>query len=279
MAAFGLWPYSDLITLSATLDRPPAPIGWALHHIPQVLARIAWSTERFTARALPELILGHPLWMVPLAAGLLLSFARWRSWLFVYLQLGLSMAFLFAINWDARYFANAVPLWCALVATGGVWIAGSLGPAPLPGRLRGAHLLAAIVAVLVVLQSVAAWRLVHHQGTATENEAARTEAPFLRARLGPDEAVMAFTTSYWSYWTDRPAVYVVISDPPAFMEVVRRLKVRYAALPTSALADLAARYPDRRLPAALVVDHANAATDVTVFRVVDAAAARPGSRR
>jgi hypothetical protein len=209
--------------------------------------------------------------MVPLAAGVLLSLARWRQWLFAYLQIGLTLTFIFAVNWDARYFASAVPLWCALTAPGAVWLARTLGPAPLLGRLRGAHLLAAILAVLVLLQAVAAWRIVVHQGTGTENAAARAEAPFLRAHLEPDEAVMALTTSFYAYWADRPAVYIPIADTPRFMEVVRRLKVRYAAFPTSALAMLAARYPDGRLPATLVFDHANDADDVTVFRVVDTA--------
>jgi hypothetical protein len=78
---------------------------------------------------------------------------------------------------------------------------------------------------------------------------------------------MAINTSYYAYWVDRPAVYLVIAEPPRFMNEVRRLKVRYAALPTSRLAEIAARYPGGRLPAALLFDHADAATDVTVFRV------------
>ena len=272
VAAFGLWPYSDLLTIAATLERPPAPIGWALHHIPQVLTYLQSSGVRFVGRALPKSLLGHPLWMVPLAAGLLLSLARWRQWLFVHLQLGLTLAFILAINWDARYFASAVPLWCVLAAPGAVWFARALGPAPLLGRVRGVPLLATVLAALVLLQGVAAWRDAAHQGTGTENAAARAESPFLRTHLAPDEAVMALTTSYYAYWTDRPAVYVVIADEPPFMDVVRRLKVRYAALPTSALADLAARYPGGRLPAALVFDHASEANDVTVFRVVNATA-------
>jgi hypothetical protein len=279
VAVFGLWPYSDLLTLSTPLERPPAPIGFALHHIPQVLAHMEWSVVRFVGRALPESLLGHPLWMVPLAAGLLLSLARWRQWLFAYLQIGITLAFIFAVNWDARYFASAVPLWCVLTAPGALWLARTLAPAPLVGRVRGAHLLVALLVALVLLQSVAAWRTVAHQGTGTENAAARAEAPFLRAHLSPDEAVMALTTSFYAYWADRPAVYLPIADTPRFMEVVRRLKVRYAALPTSALAELAARYPGGRLPATLVLDHVNEADDVSVFRVVDAAAgtrATPG---
>jgi hypothetical protein len=186
--------------------------------------------------------------------------------------------FMFAINWDARYFASATPLWCVLAAPGALWLARTLGPVPLLGRVRGAHLLVAIVVALGLLQSVAAWRTVRHQGTGTENAAARAEAPFLRQHLAPDEAVMAITTSFYSYWADRPAVFVVIAEEPRFMEVVRRLRVRYAAFPTSALADLSARYPGGRLPAALVVDHSSEANDVTVFRVVDAGAG-PGPRR
>jgi hypothetical protein len=245
---------------------------------PQILAA---HIAGLMAAASPLLIAQSSRVMVEsvFAAGLLLSLARWRQWLFAYLQIGLTLGFVFAVNWDARYFASAVPLWCVLTAPGALWLARTLAPAPLVGRVRGAHLLVAFLVALVLLQSVAAWRTVAHQGTGTENAAARAEAPFLRAHLSPDEAVMALTTSFYAYWADRPAVYLPIADTPRFMEVVRRLKVRYAALPTSALAELAARYPGGRLPATLVLDHVNEADDVSVFRVVDAAAgtrATPG---
>jgi hypothetical protein len=62
----------------------------------------------------------------------------------------------------------------------------------------------------------------------------------------------------------------VIADRERFMATVRRLRVRYAALPTSRLAEFAARYPGGSLPASLVLDHEDPRHDVTVFRVVDA---------
>ncbi|HEY6866998.1 MAG TPA: hypothetical protein VI792_07065, partial [Candidatus Eisenbacteria bacterium] len=274
IAAFGIWPYShDLVSISATLARPPSPFGFALHHAPQVLAHIGASALRFAVRTCPRDLLGNPVWMVALAAGIALSLPRWRSWSFVYVQIAMTLTLLFATNWDARYFASLVPLGCALAAPGAMWIAGALGPVPLVGRVRGSHLLVATLAALVLLQAGAGRRDVADQPT-TENTAARAVAPFLRAHLQPDESVMALTTSYYAYWADRPAVYLVIADAPDFMEVVRRLKVRVAALPTSRLAELAARYRDGRLPAALVLDHADPTADVTLFRVRGAGAGR-----
>jgi hypothetical protein len=75
------------------------------------------------------------------------------------------------------------------------------------------------------------------------------------------------TTSYWSWFSQRPSVHLVIADEPRFNAVMRRLKVRWAALPTSRLAEFAARYPDRVLPRSLVFDHADSTRDVTVFAV------------
>ena len=268
VAAFGLWPYRDLLSLSATLERPPAPLGFALHHVREVLTHVAASAVRFTVQTCPREILGNPVWMVALAAGVALTLSRWRAWLFAYVQIGLTLGLLFAVNWDARYFASLVPLWCAIAATGALWIARALGPLPLAGGLRGSHLLAGTLVALVLLQAAATRRDVAGH-LVSENVAARAEAPFLRAHLGPDESVMALTTSFYAYWADRHAVFIVIADTPDFMDVVRRLHVRYAAFPTSQLDDLAARYPGGRLPPALVVDHADSTADVTVFRVRD----------
>jgi hypothetical protein len=64
----------------------------------------------------------------------------------------------------------------------------------------------------------------------------------------------------------------VIADDARFAEVVRRLKVRWAALPTSRIPQFAARYPGGHLPAALVVHHVDPQRDITVFQVRDAAA-------
>src|SRR5262249_40420311 len=110
-----------------------------------------------------------------------------------------------------------------------------------------------------------------------ELAAARHEAPFLRARLGPDESVMVNTTSYWAWVLDPPAVHFVVADSAGFMGTVRRLKVRWAVLPTTEIPTFAARFPGGRLPAALSVDHVD--PGVTVYQVSDPARnpASPGA--
>ena len=266
VGAFGLMPYMDVITMSGSLERPPAPLGYALHHLPQVIAHSVSSAVRFAVRTLPADVLGNPAWMVPLAIGVLLTLARWRDWLWVYVQLAITMAFIFAVNWDDRYFATSVPLWCALAAPGAWWIAERLWTQRLWGPLGGREVLVAALATLLLLQAVAARRTTR-EWTAPESLAARSEAAFLREHLKPDEAVMALTTSYYAYWADRPAVYVIFADPPRFEAEAKRLQVRYAAFPTSRLAELAAHFPDGRLPDALVADHADPAHDVTIFQV------------
>ena len=67
--------------------------------------------------------------------------------------------------------------------------------------------------------------------------------------------MIAETTSYWTWFADRASVHLPIAGEAEFMAVVRRYRVRWAALPTSRLAELAARYPEGRLPVALVRDH------------------------
>jgi len=271
ISAFAMMAYMDYLDLRGGLTRPPAPIGWALAHPGAVLLHSAASALRFAVRTLPKDILGNPLWTVPLAAGLALSLARWRDWLFVYLYLGVTLPFIFAVNWDARYFASSVPLWCVLAASGAGWIANALGPAPLLGRLRGRHLLAGALVGLVLVQIAAARREVADQ-VAEENSNARAAAPFLREHLGPHEAVMCLTTSYYAWFADRPARFVVFADEPTLLDDLRHFRVRYAVFPTDSLAGIASRYPGGRLPAAFAPDHVDAAHDLTVFRVRDAGA-------
>jgi hypothetical protein len=161
-----------------------------------------------------------------------------------------------------------VPLWALATALGAAWLARPLADLELWGPLRGRHLLAAALAALCVVQTADARRDVGRLQP-PEIEAARAEAPFLRARLAPDESVMVLTTSLWSWYLDRPSVHLVIADEARFLATVRRLKVRWAALPTSRIPTLAARFPGGRLPRALRLHHADPARDVTVFRVVD----------
>jgi hypothetical protein len=217
-------------------------------------------------RTLSADILGNPVWVVAFAAGVLLSLSRWREWLWIYVQLAITVAFIFAVNWDDRYFAASAPLFCAFAALGAWWILRQLGPQRLIGGVRGAHLLGATFVALILLQAAAARRTAI-EWTAPESLSAQSEAPFLRAHLAPDEAVMALTTSYYAYWADRPAVYVILADSSRFETEAHRLKVRYAAFPTSRLEELASHFPDGRLPLSLRIDHVDPGHDVTIFKV------------
>jgi len=134
------------------------------------------------------------------------------------------------------------------------------------GPLKVSTVLVVATAVVLLLQVAVARRTLLAY-VPPEIDAAQTEAAFLRERLAPDEAVLAMTTSYWSWFTGRPSVYLVIADEPRFDDAMRRLKVRWAALPTSRLPEFAARYPGGALPRSLVYDHADSVTDVTVFSV------------
>jgi len=270
VGAYGLWPYVDHLTFSHGLDRPPAPIAFALTHLPEVLRHWAQSAVRFAISYLPQEVGGHPVWMVPLAIGIVLVARAWRTFLAPALYLVVTVAFIFAVNWDGRYFSSTVPLLSIATALGAMWVAERIGPVALWGRLKGSHVLIATLVVTGALQVAVARR--NLQQRSPEIDAARSEAPFLREQLGPDESVMVVTTSFWSWFTDRPSVHLVIADDARFAEVVRRLKVRWAALPTSRIPQFAARYPGGHLPAALVVHHVDPQRDITVFQVRDAAA-------
>ena len=269
VTAYGIWPYVDTIAFSHGLAHPPTPLGFALHHIPQVLRHTAGSAVRFTAYALPNDIAGNPAWVIPLVVGLLLAAGRWREFAFAWVYLGSTLALVFAVLWDSRYFASTVPLWALFTAFGATFLARTLGPLPLSGRLRGVHVLAGALAILLAVQTVAARRALIGLRQ-PEIEAARALAPELRERLAPDESAMVVTTSFYSWFADRPTVHLVIADEPAFRATIRRLKVRVAALPTSRLAVFAARFPGGRLPPELVLERSDPALDVTVFSVREA---------
>jgi hypothetical protein len=271
VGAFGIWPYVDHLAFSNGLDRPPAPLAFALAHAPAVLRHMAESLVRFAIHTLPEHVAGNPVWVLPCAAGLVLSIPRWRAFLFAWLYLGATLTFIFAINWDARYFTSAVPLFALFTALGCAWLGRAIAPLPLIGRLTARPLLVAAVLVTFGIQAGAARREVS-RFMPPEIEAAQAEAPFLRAHLKPDESAMVMTTSFYSWFADRPTVHLVIADDARFMETVSRLRVRAAILPISRLAEFAERYPDRRLPRALVLDHLDRARDAAVFLVSPAAA-------
>lgn len=266
VVAFGIWPYVDHLTFSHGLDRPPSPIGFALAHLPEVLRHMVTSLVRFVALTLPREILGNPLWMLPLVTGLLLSLRRSRAWAFAYLYLGGTLAFISAVHWDARYFTSTAALWCLFAGAGVAWLARPLLARPLIGPLHARSLLVAAAAVTMLAQLVVARRDVARFAP-PELAAARGEAPFLRTHLEPGESVMAVTTSYWSWFADRPSVHLVIADSARLDDTLERLRVRYVALPTSRLAELAEAYPGRRLPAAFRLLREDRARDVTLFAV------------
>jgi 4-amino-4-deoxy-L-arabinose transferase-like glycosyltransferase len=266
-ATFAVWPFVDPIEFSHALTRPPAPLPFALEHAPQVLAHTASALWRFARSALPRDLLGHLAWAPLLAVGAALALRRWRTWGFAWLYLAPAALLMAAVSWNTRYFASTTPFWCLLAGLGASALAFRL---PAAARRPATGLLAVAFLALAATQTLRAWREVRAGGP-PELAAAIAEAPILAARLAPGEALMAVTTSYWSWFADRPSVHLVIAGEPAFSEVTRRYRVRWAALPTSRLPELAARFPGGRLPAALVADHADPERDITVFAVRDSA--------
>ena len=266
IAAYGIWPYVDQVRFSHGLDRPPAPLAFALTHLPAVARHWCWSAIQFLRVSLPGDVLGSALWAVAFAAGVVLALARPREYGFALLAIAVMLGFIFAVHWADYYFSSVTPLICLIAGLGGMWLWRLLEDEPILGPVRGGHLLAAGAALLIVLQGAIAWRQAERIDS-PELVAARHEASWLRARLPADASVMVLTTSWWSWYADRPTVHLVIADRERFAEVVKRLEVRYAALPTSQIAKLAAHYPEGRLPDLLVVDHVDSARDLTVFAV------------
>jgi len=277
VGAYGIWPYYDHLKFNAGLDRPPAPIGFALHHLPEVAKHWVESFLRFfVIHTLPEEILGHQ-WIVPAAVGVAASLRRWREHLFIYCFVAATTSVVFAVNWDARYFVLPAAFWCLFAATGAVELLRRLGP--VPGR-AGLDLLPILIAVLLLslpLEAAVARHLVRSSGW-DENAAAKVLGPELNRRLGPDESVMVMTTSTYAWYADRPTVHLVISDRARFLATLRRLKVRLAVLPTARLDEFASRYEGGRLPDALRFERTEQALGVTVFRVDPDAAPGSGPR-
>jgi 4-amino-4-deoxy-L-arabinose transferase-like glycosyltransferase len=266
VVAYGLWPYVDHLAFSHGLDHPPAVLPFVLSHVPQVIEHMVVSVMRFTLSALPEEIIGHAFWMLPLAVGIALALGALRTWAFALLYLAITFVFVMAVHWDARYFTSSVPLYCLLTASGAIALWERVASLTLVGPFKASAVVLGATALVFLLQFASARRT---QATfhPPELDAARREAAFLRARLKPDEAVLAVTTSYWSWFADRPSVHMILSDTPRFDAAMTRLKVRWAALPTSRLAEFAARSPGGQLPPALVFDHADTTVDISIFEV------------
>jgi len=277
--ASAMWAYGDPIMLSHGLDRPSGFAGFAVRHPLDVLTHFLRGAWYFAKSVLPFGLLGNPLWLLTAVLGLDAVRRSWRAGLFAVLYIGLTVGLVLSISWEGRYFASTVPAWCLLAAVGatraaraldGRWAAGARAGRPVPPLAAAAVLaLAAIGPLVAVLRQPARVFPPH-----PEIAAAREYAPWLQARLAPDEAVMVMTTSYWAWFVDRPVVHLVIADSTDFLEEVRRLKVRWAVLPTEALPPRIARYPDRRLPRALVVEGRDPVLGVTRYRVEPAGAAR-----
>jgi hypothetical protein len=274
VTTYGLWPYVDQIQFSHGLEHPPAALPFALHHVPEIARHWVASLVRFSRFNLSEDVLGNPIWTIPFVAGALIAIARWRALGFAALYLATTLGFIFAVHWASYYFTSLTPSVCLITAAGGLWLWRALAERPIAGPFRGAHLLIGAAVVAFVLQAHASRREARAVGS-LEIQAAQHEVPFLREHLAPDESVMVLVTSFWAWYADRPAVHLVIADDQRLAEVFARLKVRYAALPTSRLPEFAAHYPGGRLPAALVVDHELPEYDFTVFRVVASPAQAP----
>jgi hypothetical protein len=265
-AAFAVWPYVDHLRFSHGLDRPPEPLTFALVHLRAVAGQILESTTTFATRTLARDILGSFVWYVPLLVGGVIAARRLRTWAFAWLFLLASLPFLFAVYWAPRYFATLAPVFFAFTALGAVSIWQRVSPRISPAR--GAMIVAVLLGALAAYQSVRTWRAVPRTFT-PELDAARAEAPFLTEHLAPDEAVMVNITSYWAWFTDRPAVHLVIDDDERTRDVLRRLRVRYAALPTSRLDEYAGRYPGGALPSYFELEYQNTELDVSIFRIRD----------
>jgi hypothetical protein len=265
VGAYGIWPYVDHLRFNAGLERPPAPMAFALGHLPQVLRHWLDSAALFALHTWHEEILGHQ-WVLPVAAGMLLALRRWRDHLFAYVYVIATPCLIFAVNWDSRYFVSVTALWCLFAATGAVWMWRRLGHDRVTGTLDMRPLLLLLFALALLTQLNVARQWVR-RFRPPESAAAIAMAPELTRRLAPDESAMVITTSLYAWFADRPTVHLVISDTPRFLDTLRRLKVRLAVLPTASLAEYAARYEGARLPAALVFEREEPRLGVTVFRV------------
>jgi hypothetical protein len=267
VAAFGLWPYTDLYALTHILNRPPGALSFALHHLPQIIGQIGGSVWRFGRYTLPHDLLGHWVLLLPLAAGSAITLRRWRIWGPVLAAVAIVSLFLFATHWVARYFAMITPLLAMLCALGMARMFRALRVLS-PGALR----LVATIALAVAFAAGAAISLARtwrdgEPVASGELIAARAAAPWLRAHLSHEDAVMGEVTSYWAWFSDRPAVHPVIADSVRFEAVLDRLHVRVAAFSDTALAQFIAHSPGRRLPSALIRVPEREVPGVHLFRV------------
>jgi 4-amino-4-deoxy-L-arabinose transferase-like glycosyltransferase len=268
---FVLWPYLDPITFSHGLDRPPPALPFLAAHAGAVARHVAANLVHLLRGAIARELIGHVLWLPPLLIGGAITLTRPRTWGFAWIYMVPAALAMAAMSWNTRYFASLVPGLALMAAVGAAWLAERVA---LERRSPAARTLAiAALVVLLAFQASRAWRGAEEPAP-PELGAALAARHDPRLTLAPDEAIIAITTSYWSWCLDRPSVHLPIGDPARVAAIARRLHVRWAALPTSRLAELEARYPGGRLPAMFVPAWSDAAHDLTVFAVRDSAPPR-----
>ncbi|MDD4857507.1 MAG: glycosyltransferase family 39 protein [Candidatus Krumholzibacteria bacterium] len=259
-------PYLDNATLMHSLEHPPSSFVWTVEHPRAVAAHSLGGLRQLAVYVLPGHLLGQRMWLLPMALGLVIAIWDRRRWWFALLYGVIMLVTIMPVSWLPRYFTSLVPFVAGLAALGLLKIVSYIdliGP-----RLRRSVLAFVLIACacLLVLQMDRARRGAPNTYT-PELAAARAYGPWLNERLGPGEAVMAETTSYWSWYSDRPSVYLVICDEARFRKVVERLKVRWVALPLSRLGEFSERFPDGRLPGLLEPFVEDRDLDIAIFRV------------
>ena len=259
-------PYVDPFTFYHGLEPPPAPFGFLIAHVGEVARHFFLSMRTFGWHTLPHELLGSRIWLVPVALGVGLALARWRTWWPLLLFAAITCGIFFALDWLPRYFSALAPVACALAALGAVWLVRGAGPRGVAGPLRVEHVGMAVLAVLVVLAAAPAAR---HAGETYHPEwaAARAWGPRLAARLAPGEALMVDVTSYWAWTTDRPAVHAVLADEPRLRATLARLHVRVAAMTPEFAREYAARLPDKRLPEWIRPLESDPANGIEIYEV------------
>jgi 4-amino-4-deoxy-L-arabinose transferase-like glycosyltransferase len=259
-------PHLDSVSSMHSLEHPPSSLAWAKEHPREILVHSLGGLWILAVHILPGFLLGQRIWLLPLAVGLILAIRDFRRWGFVLVYGIIMLVTIMPVSWLSRYFTSLVPFIAGLTALGLVRMAsylGRFGP-----RLRRTVLVSVLIAcaVLLMLQMDRTRRGAPNTFT-PELAAARAYGPWLNERLGPGEAVMAETTSYWSWYSDRPSVYLVISDETRFRKVVERMKVKWVALPLSRLGEFSQLFPDGRLPGLLEPFLEDSDLDIAIFRV------------
>jgi 4-amino-4-deoxy-L-arabinose transferase-like glycosyltransferase len=267
LAGMGVWPGADSFGLMLSLDRPPGALAYVIAH-PAAFVHVYWNgLARFLRHTLQHHLLGQFLLLAPLALGVAVGLRRDGRLGPLALFAAPAVLLALSIDWYPRYFECVVPMLAIAVALGVVWAIDRVGDRRW-GPLAARHVVALAAAGALVLAAV---RGVQESPSpsafARERAAAEADAPWLRTRLAPGEAVMAEITAYWAWYADRPVVFPVVANRDRFEQVMRRFHVRVAALETARLDTLAARYPDRRLPEALRFESADSANGITFFRI------------